>query len=75
MYVTIFSIRLALACAKWTKNQFVIFNLNTPSLNGKSIDLAWIKTYYIPFLQAFHIAFNHVIFKMIPWPKLEGSHS
>ena len=25
--------------------------------------------------RAFHANFNHVILKMIPWPKLEGSHS
>ena len=26
------------------------------------------------FLRAFHADFNDVILKMIPWPKLEGSH-
>ena len=27
------------------------------------------------FLWAFHADFNYVILKMIPWPKLEGTHS
>jgi len=42
-------------------------------LNGKSVDIAWKKTYYKPFLHTFHANFNNLFLKMIPWPKLEGS--
>ena len=53
----------------------IICAWHNPSLNGKSVDFAQTKTYYVPFLQAFHAEFNHMIFKMIPCPNLEGSQS
>ena len=47
----------------------------TPSLRGKWVDFARKETCDISFLRAFHVDFNHVILKMIQWPKLEGSQS
>ena len=41
----------------------------TPSLSGKSVNFAGTKTYYLSFIKTFHADFNHIIFKMIPWPK------
>ena len=47
----------------------------TPSLRDKLVDFARNKTTNTPFLQDFHVDFNHVTLKMIPWLQLEGSQS
>ena len=51
------------------------FKIFTPSLSDKYVDFALTKPYYISFLKAFHVNFNHGVLKIISWSQLEGSQS